>query len=157
MKIYLIGIGMGNGKTMTEDARSVLERSDAFIGSKRALELVKNIDKPVFESYKPDDISKYLSEHGEYNEVSILLSGDTSFYSGAKRLKKRLREYKTEILPGISSFSYMCAKIGTAIEDTEAVSLHGTDKSLMCRIRDNRYTFALLGRAAEAEKICSDL
>ena len=148
---------MGGAGTLTAEARDAIAASDAFIGAARVLESVKDSGKPMYVSYKPVEIAEYLSEHSEYSSVSVLLSGDTSFYSGAKKLRDRLSGYEIITLPGISTLSYMCAKLGIAAEDTDAISLHGIDKSIVCRVRDSRYTFALLGRAADALRICSEL
>lgn len=158
MKIYLIGMGMGGGGTLTADGRRAIAEAETLIGAPRMLETeeARESAKPKLASYSPQDIAEYLSRGG-YGCAAVLLSGDASFYSGAKRLAAGLEGHDVKIVPGISSFSYMCALTGASIEDTEAVSLHGRDGSVVCRVRDNRRTFVLPGRPEDAGRICAEL
>ena len=157
MRIYLIGMGMGGIKTLTMGAREAIENADVLIGARRMLELAGKDGRPTLCEYRADAIAEYLAEHEEYGTAAVLLSGDVSFYSGAKRLRERLGNRDVTVIPGISTLSYMCARLGIAAEDTEAVSLHGTDKSIICRVRDNRFTFALLSKAGDIKKLCDEL
>lgn len=157
MKIYLIGMGMGDGGTLTAEGSRAAAEAELLIGAPRMLEYAGDISRPRFVSYDPKEIKEYLRQSCEYSSAAVLLSGDTSFYSGAKRLASELKGHDVRILPGISSLSYMCALIGAAEEDTEPVSLHGRENSIICRVRDSLYTFVLLGRAEDAEHICRKL
>lgn len=163
MKVYLIGIGMGDGKTLTNEARAAMERADVFIGAERMLEVADEYKKPVFKKYAADKIKEYLDTHQEYENAAVLLSGDISFYSGAKRLMELLGEYEIINIPGISSYSYMCGKLGIDIAETELVSLHGdnTDyynKRSICNIvRDSKYTFALLNEPKDINSLITQL
>jgi precorrin-6Y C5,15-methyltransferase (decarboxylating) len=55
------------------------------------------------------------------------MSGDASFYSGTKKLVLELEKEKIKynILPGISSVSYMSAKTGVPLDEAGFLSLHG--------------------------------
>ena len=90
MKIYLIGIGMGDNKTLTAEAVTAMDCADVFIGAERMLEAVSGCNKPVYKEYSADKIKEYLDLHPEYENAAILLSGDISFYSGAKKLSMLL-------------------------------------------------------------------
>lgn len=48
--------------------------------------------KPMLAEYRPDEIVSYIEQHPEYRRIAVLLSGDTGFYSGAKRLAEQLTE-----------------------------------------------------------------
>ncbi|MGM9937994.1 MAG: precorrin-6y C5,15-methyltransferase (decarboxylating) subunit CbiE, partial [Candidatus Ornithomonoglobus sp.] len=162
MKVYLIGIGMGDNKTLTAEAARAMEDAEVFIGAERMLEAVKNYDKPKFCAYKPDKIEEYLSKSGA-ESAAVLFSGDISFYSGAKGLTEKLKAYEIVHIPGISSYSYMCAKLGIAVTDTELVSMHGpqTDyfnkKSICNIVRDSKYTFILLNEPKDINSLITQL
>ena len=137
MKIYLIGVGMGNPDTLTLAARKAIEVCPVLVGAPRLLE-------PWWEGHTcvpliaADDIARRIGE--EQENVAVLLSGDTGFYSGAKKLWKLLEGREVETIPGISSLSYFCARLRTSWQDAHIVSAHG-----------------LTGGATKAEDICKEL
>ena len=77
------------------------------------------------------------------------LSGDTGFYSGAKKLEQLLSEasgqYDMEVIPGICSVSYLAARLQTTWEDASTVSLHGREENFIQTVSRSRKTFLLLG------------
>lgn len=113
--------------------------------------------KPMLAEYRPDEIVSYIEQHPEYRRIAVLLSGDTGFYSGAKRLAEQLTERfrkiqdkgaeqcRIELIPGISSVVYLAAKLNTSWEDAALVSLHGKDADFIQTVHRNRKTFLLLG------------
>lgn len=162
MTVYIIGIGMGTDKTLTKEAADVIEKADLFIGAERMLEAVKKYEREKLVSYKSDEIAEYLSRSKAEN-AAILLSGDISFFSGARSISKALTEYELHYIPGISSYSYMCAKLGISVTETELVSMHGDssdyfNKRSICNIvRDSKYTFVLLNDIKDINSLISQL
>ncbi len=78
-----------------------------------------------------------------------MLSGDTGFYSGAKKLaellKARPEKYDIRLIPGVSSIACLAAKLGTSWEDAAVISLHGQDENFIQTVNRNHKTFLLLG------------
>ena len=108
-QIILAGIGMGSGDVITEEVRQLIEESDCLIGAERMITSAQKIrsmnglsmrqcernnrNEGVFiKEYRTEEIVSYIKEHKEHSKIGILLSGDTGFYSGAKKLKERLTE-----------------------------------------------------------------
>ena len=58
------------------------------------------------------------------------MSGDTGFFSGTKKLLPLLEGCDTAVLPGLSSLSYLCARLRTSYEDVRVVSLHGRQHNI---------------------------
>lgn len=93
------------------------------------------------------------NEAGARFAAAVLMSGDSGFYSGAKELLAELeRAWGKEqtmsnvtVLPGISSLSYFCARIGKAWEDVEIVNLHGTGENLWPAVLTHERVFAITG------------
>ena len=109
MKIYIVGIGMDGKKTLTAEAEKAIENADVIIGAKRMTEPFSGLGKQMSESWKTDDICAFLDEC-KCDTAAVLMSGDCGFYSGAQQLKTSLSGYDTEIISGISTPVYMCAK-----------------------------------------------
>ena len=154
MKIYLIGVGMGNPDTLTLAARRAIDESPVLIGAPRLLEPWREGHACV-PLIAADDIARRIEEERE--DVAVLLSGDTGFYSGAKKLWKLLEGRQVETIPGISSLSYFCARLHTSWQDARIVSAHGRSHNAAGEIQKNAKTFALTGGATKAEDICREL
>ena len=164
-QIILAGIGMGSGDAITEEVRRLIEEADCLIGAERMLTCAQQIrnmnglsmrqcernnrNEGVFiKEYRTEEIISYIKEHKEHSKIGILLSGDTGFYSGAKKLKEQLAEVcsdQIEIYPGISSLSYLASKVGVSWEDAKILSLHGKDMNFVQTIHRHPKTFLLLG------------
>lgn len=153
-KVYLVGIGPGKRKLLTPEAEQLLRQCDCMIGAARILESVEQWEKPVFQSYLPAEIHHWLEEHREYQEAAVVLSGDTGFYSGAKRLAEELKEYQVVTVPGISSVVYLAAKLNTSWEDASLVSAHGRQQNYIQSIAENAKTFLLLGGTKASGEVC---
>ena len=155
MKVYLIGMGMGAPETMTVWAREAVKECSTLVGAPRLLE-------PFQESHTcvpliaGSDIAEYIEKQQE-GPIGVLLSGDTGFYSGAKKLWTLLGNHEVITIPGISSLSYFCAKLHTSWQDVKIVSAHGRSHNVVGEIQRNSRTFALTGGATKAEDICKEL
>ena len=80
-QIYLIGIGMGNPDTLTVGAQKIIARSDCLIGAKRMLQTVNHPTARQFSSFRNEEIAEYIAQQPKSSTISVLLSGDTGFYS----------------------------------------------------------------------------
>lgn len=149
-EITLIGIGMGSNDCMTAAAGEALRNADAVFGAARLLQGISHPKK--YEMYLASDIIPVL-EREQITSAAIVFSGDTGFYSGAKGMIKALREWRedieVQILPGISSFAYLAAKLGESYEDAVLCSVHGKNTvedlhALVETIRYHTKVFTLL-------------
>ena len=155
MKVYLVGIGMGNFSTLTEKAVDVIDKADVVVGAKRMTELVAK-NKKIFNSYKPDEIYDYL-KNNNFEMVAVLLSGDCGFYSGAKKLIQTLKEFDVHVVCGISSVVYFCSKLKMSWEDIKLLSVHGKNSNVIGYVRTNKKVFLLLNGKEDIKIICEKL
>ena len=155
MKVYLIGVGMGNPGTMTAEALEAVRACPVLVGAPRLLESWAQ-DHDCVPLIAGADIAEYIGKQQE-GPIGVLLSGDTGFYSGAKRLWALLEDHEVVTLPGISSLSYFCAKLHTDWQDVKIVSAHGRSHNVVGEIQRNGRTFALTGGSTKAQDICREL
>lgn len=140
--ISIIGIGTGTDM-MTIKASERIGRARVIIGASRLVDLVtKDRDVIVYKEYDSKKIKEIIGNHMD-DEVVVLVSGDTGFYSLADSLVNELED--CEVIPGISSVNAFFAKIKMSWQDAALVSVHGRDKNLVDTVRRNKKTFALTG------------
>ncbi len=142
--VNIIGIGMG-GNGLTLSAKQRIDESDLIVGAKRMVETVA-MGKDILEEYRSDEIIDYLDKNSRYRNVSVLMSGDIGFYSGAKKLLEKIdrSRYEVHTEPGISSAVYLCSKIGTSWQDVYMTSAHGRESNLVGLSRVHGKVFTLL-------------
>ena len=156
-KVFVVGIGLGNPDTMTVRGRRIIEQAQCLIGAARMLQSVCCPGQVLYEAIAPDKIACWIDNHPEMERVAVLMSGDTGFFSGTKKLLPLLKNCEVEVLPGISSLSYLCSRLGTSYEDVTTVSLHGREHNIFAELRKNRRVFVLVGGENGAGKLCTRL
>lgn len=156
MKVYVIGIGMGNPDTLTVGAKRAIEGSGLLIGAKRLLEPFAYLDCEKLDLIRPSEIAEALAA-AQCEQASVLMSGDVGFYSGATGLYGKLDGFDVEVIPGISSLVYFCAKLRTTWQDVTLVSAHGREHDAVGAIQASRKTFCITGGATKVEDICAEL
>lgn len=122
--IYVVGIGPGNPKYLTNIAEDIIFKSDYVLSYKRVKETIEPMAKIIeIESLK--EITDFLNEHmGEDVDISVLASGDPSFFGIGEYLSKR---YKVKTIPGISCVSYMAGYENISLNDVTSISFHGRE------------------------------
>ena len=111
----IVGVGCGPGM-LTEEAISAIENADLIYGSERALELAsayirKECDARI--------ISDYKSLRTLPDNAVILSTGDPMLAG--------LGYLDGEIVSGISSYQYACAKLKIPMTKTTIVNAHAKD------------------------------
>lgn len=147
-QVTIAGMGPGSAGCMTQEVCRAVKQADVLIGSERLI--APYTDQRTVKAVTAAEILRVVeNEDGEH--FTVLMSGDTGFYSGTKKLVEQLNgKYAYRILPGISSVIYFAAKIGVAWEQAQFVSLHGKKQPYLPVIMQNEYTFFLTqGNTAE--------
>lgn len=168
--ITLIGIGMGAPGMWTVVARKTLLEADAVAGASRMIESVEKDlgEKAVMKAYDGKKILDWFEHAPQLRKLAVLYSGDTGFYSGASGLAETLRErqkagkdqeIQLEILPGISTVSYLASKLQIPWQDLELESLHGREAKPWEVLERGKNVFLLLGGVepvAEVSRMISE-
>ena len=154
--VSVVGIGPGSEAALTPEGKQAIYTADCLIGAKRMLESIHS-DQAVFEAIDPQKISDFIHEHREYRHVAVLMSGDTGFFSGTKKLLPLLADCDVTVLPGLSSLSYLCAKLGESYEDVHCISVHGREHDLVPDIMRYPRIFTLVGGENGMAQLCRHL
>ena len=156
-RVTLAGIGPGSGEAMTGQVRRAIQEADCLIGAQRMLEAAAWAQKPGQEAVSPRDIVRCIQERPDCRRFTVLLSGDTGFFSGAKRLLPALADCQVEVLPGLSSLQVLCARLGTSYEDVTCLSLHGREGDVVPDAGRFRRLFVLVGGGTDASGLFGSL
>ena len=167
-KLSLIGTGMGGPGQMTLAAAEALKRCDVLFGARRMTDAAETLGEAASKIlrvpiYGNREILEWLESHPEHKRAGVLYSGDTGFYSGASGMAAVLSEkphcdsYEFTTYPGISSVSYLCAKMGRSWEHVKLISLHGRDCDAVQALAQNPAVFTLLGGAHTVKELCEQL
>ncbi|MBQ2062013.1 MAG: precorrin-6A reductase [Oscillospiraceae bacterium] len=154
--VSVIGAGAGRKESLTVDAAQALSEADCVIGAGRLLALARP-DQTRFAAVSAPAIADAIRAHREFSRFAVLMSGDTGFYSGAKKLLPLLDFCDVRVFPGVSSLAYLCAALGTSYEDVLTLSLHGRDANLLPAVHRNARVFALVGGDNGAGKLIDTL
>lgn len=165
-QLYLIGMGMGGGRQLTQEAAAALKSCQAVLGANRMLQDIKEwIDgKETAGIYLAQDILSWLNTHPQYQTVGIVYSGDTGFYSGSRSLLRALADGnsgitgdKVTVFPGISTVSALCARLQTSWENVCLASIHGRDGDVLALLAQHERVFLLLGGNQTLSGLCRRL
>lgn len=157
-RIMIVGIGMGNPKTITVQALEIIKASQAVIGAERMVDSFGGDCELQHYAIKPDQILEWIEANPELEQIAVLMSGDIGFYSGAKKLTRMLPEqYDVHLVPGISSLQYFCAKLKTPWEGVKVISLHGREINYTGVIQTHKRIFVLTDRIHTPAVICKKL
>ena len=112
-KVAVVGVGPGPRGGMTVSACEAVSGAECLIGAGRMLASARP-DQAVFEAILPEAIAGFISGHREFSRFAVLMSGDVGFFSGAKKLLPLLGSCEVEVIPGVSSMAYLCARVGAS-------------------------------------------
>ena len=156
-EVFIAGIGPGSEALQTQEVRAAIRRADCLIGAKRMLDAVAGPQQLTIDAIAPETIASHIAQHPECGVFCVVMSGDTGFYSGTKKLLPLLKACRVRVLPGLSSMSYLCARLGVNYEDAVPVSLHGRDFDIAREVRRRRKVFTLVGGDGGMQALCERL
>lgn len=128
-KVTIIGAGPGNPDLLSRAALDAIDIADVVIGAHRAL---VSIDVPPdvvrCELVKTADIVAALTDAASWQRAVVVMTGDVGLFSGARRLVEALSgdaQVDVRVIPGISSASYLAARLARPWQDWRFASAHG--------------------------------
>jgi len=141
-KLFLIGMGPGDESLYSNKIKQTLGMANRVLCTRdmSLVELMRELRNP------------------DKGDTAVLLSGDCGFFSISKSIITDFSSfYQIELIPGISSISYLSAKIKVSYDDAVLVSLHGRDINIVSKVAYNKKVFALTGGENDVRDICRTL
>lgn len=127
-KVYVLGIGPGNGDYLLKKSEKIIYQMDVLIGGQRALDLFPDLEVEKIKIKTPlADIKNYILNNYQQQQIAVLVSGDPGLYSLLNYLRRELDARILEVIPGISALQLAAAKIKINWNDLQITSLHGKD------------------------------
>ena len=110
-KLYVVGIGPGDGRYLTEAARSAIEEADVICGYTLYVDLLRPLwpEKPTYSTGMTGELERCrwcLEQAAKGKTVALVCSGDAGVYGMAApvlELAGEYRETEVEIIPGITA------------------------------------------------------
>ncbi|WP_338995291.1 precorrin-6y C5,15-methyltransferase (decarboxylating) subunit CbiE [Fusobacterium animalis] len=137
-KINVVGLGPGNIKYLSTTGIDCIKEAEIIIGSTRQLSDLKTIISEKQEIYilgKLSELITYLKENVE-RKITIIVSGDTGYYSLVPYLSKNLSKDILNIIPNISSYQYLFSKLVENWQNFRLASVHGREFDYIKNIND---------------------
>ena len=158
-KLTVIGIGMGDRRSITLEAVDRIMEAEVIIGARRMLDVAKKYNNTArFKTaYLPADVYE-IYESTQRCKIVFLVSGDSGFYSGSQGVVEEFATHKVsvDVLPGISSVSYLASVAGVPYSDSVIVSCHGKSKEEIDRILESDFKLNFVIKD-QAYILCSNL
>ncbi|MCT4543083.1 MAG: precorrin-6y C5,15-methyltransferase (decarboxylating) subunit CbiE [Vallitalea sp.] len=157
-RVNVVGVGPGHKDYILPIAYKVIEQSDILVGGRRNLDVFKYLNKKEFE-YKSNlkDICIFINENKKDKKISVIVSGDTGFYSLLDFLQNNIGKESINVIPGISSYQYLFSKINKSYKDYKLFSLHGRDVNWIEELVEGKGVFLLTDREHSPNKIAEQL
>lgn len=134
------------------EVKEAIESFERVVAFGRVCESLKDIRRDIVSLEKVSYIDPFLKEGCN---TLILASGDPCFYGIVEYLKGKGLELE-KIMPGLSSFQYMMAKLNKSWQGANFISLHGRDEGLKS-VKDYKLSIILTDKKNTADEISKRL
>lgn len=135
-KLFVIGVGPGSKKYLTDYSKEIIKKSDFIIGYKYTLSTIDHlIDRSiqqVFEITMKNQEEIYLNVYenlmNENDVCTVPFTGDVNFSESevVDRLLQLFGDENVEIIPGISSIQIASAKSMVPLDKSTVLTFHVT-------------------------------
>lgn len=128
--LSIVGIGENGIAGLGDEAKRLISSAEIVFGGKRHLELAAGlISGEAWPWPTPFDTARVEQSAGR--PVCVLASGDPFLHGVGATLARRIPFEEMQVIPAPSAFSLAAARLGWALRDVEALSLHGKPLSLI--------------------------
>ena len=151
--VYIVGIGPGSKDYILPKAIDTLKKSNVIIGFKRLindLDFIKT-NKIVISSLK--ETLEYIQQNGKDNIISLVASGDPTFFGISEYIKKNYPG-NIVVIPGISSFQYLTTKLNKSWNYAFTGSVHARNEDFIENVKVNKLSIWLTDNKNNSAFLC---
>lgn len=124
--LYIVGMGPGHPDYLTQAAIDIIRQADCVIAFGRIANTAEQFRPDVLRVTRVDEVQAHLDPT---RATALLASGDPCFYGIVDYLRRQGVTIDA-VIPGLSSFQYLMAKLQKSWRHAALLSLHGRDASL---------------------------
>ena len=125
--LTIIGMGEDGYGGLSTLARLNLEQAEVIVGSDRLLGFLPKLKAERHEWPQPFSAVVEQMKPLRGRKTVILATGDPMNYGVARKLLEFIPFEEMEIIPHLSAFSLVAARIGWSVPDCDTLTLHGRD------------------------------
>lgn len=151
--VYIVGLGPGSKEYILPKAIEILNKSDKIIGFKRLVSDLAFIDKEKVAMSNLREILDYIKENGESKIISLVASGDPTFFGISEYIRKNYPG-NIVVIPGISSFQYLTCKLNKSWSTSFTGSVHGRSEKFIEKVSENKVSIWLTDNKNNAAFLC---
>ncbi|MEL7565175.1 MAG: precorrin-6y C5,15-methyltransferase (decarboxylating) subunit CbiE [Dehalobacterium sp.] len=157
-KVCIAGVGPGALEYVAPAALEAIKCCDILVGGKRNLAVFQHLGKETYEfKTSMEDLYLFVDRERKERKVCVAVSGDPGFYSLLDFFLKKLGREALEVIPGISSFQYLFARIAKPWKNYSLSSMHGRDTDIMKGLAEKGGVFLLTDRTNNPSTIADYL
>lgn len=151
--VYIVGLGPGSKDYILPKAIDTLKKSNVIIGFKRLINDLDfiNTNKIVISSLR--ETLEYIQQNGQDNIISLVASGDPTFFGISEYIKKNYPG-NIVVIPGISSFQYLTTKLNKSWNYAFTGSVHARNEDFIENVKVNKLSIWLTGNKNNSAFLC---
>ncbi|HOV80607.1 MAG TPA: precorrin-6y C5,15-methyltransferase (decarboxylating) subunit CbiE [Bacillota bacterium] len=149
-KVDVVGVGPGAPEYVTPAALKAVEKADVLVGGERNLAIFRGFSGSTFEiKNNLEEMIDFIKKNRMDNKkVAVLASGDPGMFGILACLRENFSPADLNVIPGISTVQYACARLAIPWHDAVAVSTHGRGRNeLVDRVYRGQKVVVLPGPA----------
>ncbi|HWP50472.1 MAG TPA: precorrin-6y C5,15-methyltransferase (decarboxylating) subunit CbiE [Clostridia bacterium] len=156
MKLIITGYGAGAMQGCLPEAQRALETAGLVLGAPRLLKSAGIAPPRGVAAISAEEIVAAINA-SDADSACVLMSGDSGFYSGTKRLLPMLEDHEVAVLPGISSVQALSAALKIPWQNWRLCSAHGVDCNASHEVSRHAECFFLTGGGQTPDVLCNAL
>lgn len=151
--VYIVGLGPGSKDYILPKAIDTLKKSNVIIGFKRLINDLDfiNTNKIVISSLR--ETLEYIQQNGQDNIISLVASGDPTFFGISEYIKKNYPG-NIVVIPGISSFQYLTTKLNKSWNYAFTGSVHAKNEDFIEKVKVNKLSIWLTDNKNNSAFLC---
>ena len=125
----VVAVGPGDPQMLTMKGRHALERADLVVGFKTVLDVVAEWTtgaevRPMTYRDQEDVLEYAQGQVRQGKDCVVCCWGDLNVSARELLARVRRRAEQVQLIPGVSSIQFACARSGIALEDSLFITLH---------------------------------
>ncbi|MBX7145930.1 MAG: precorrin-6y C5,15-methyltransferase (decarboxylating) subunit CbiE [Alphaproteobacteria bacterium] len=123
--LTIIGLNQKGIGTLSADAQHALHHAEIVVAAQKYHDYFPELKTERWIWRRPLKRTLDALEKVRGKKVVVLATGDPMWFGVGVSLSKRFLPHEMSIIPGISAFSLVCARLGWSISTTVCITMHG--------------------------------